>query len=133
MDRMQRLHASAAATHQERLRLREDQARIKDIVDRLPQLEAQYADLTRSYDATKALHTRIFDQLKTTELQFELERASATARYEIISAPQLAYSSMSKTVAKRSMLAGLMGLVCGIVLATILQVRKLLAAFASIA
>ena len=38
---------------------------------------------------------------------------------------------MSKTVAKRSILAGLIGLVCGILIATMLQVRKLLAAFAS--
>jgi uncharacterized protein involved in exopolysaccharide biosynthesis len=130
LDRLQRLRAASAATVTERARLREDRERIKQIVDRLPQLEAQYADLTRSYDATKQLHTRIFDQLKTTQLQYELERASAQARYEIITAPRLEYVSSVKVFGKRAMIATMIGLALGAAIALALQLRRLSASWA---
>ncbi len=126
VDRVGLLHAQAAAARQERKRLLEDQERVKGIVDKLPKLEADYADLTRSYDATKQLHTRIFDQLKTAQLQYELEKASASARYEIITAPRLEYVSQVRIVGKRGGLLGLVGLALGAMLATALQMRKYL-------
>jgi uncharacterized protein involved in exopolysaccharide biosynthesis len=125
-DRLQRLRASAAATRQEKERLRQDQARIKDIVDKLPKLEAEYADLTRSYDATKALHTKIFEQLKTAQLQYELEKASASARYEIITPPRLEYVSYLKNFVKRALLLMVVGIALGFALAVVLQMKKLL-------
>lgn len=125
-DRLQRLRASAAATRQEKERLRQDQERIKGIVDKLPKLEAEYADLTRSYDATKALHTKIFEQLKTAQLQYELEKASASARYEIITPPRLEYVSYVKNFAKRAALLCVVGIALGFVLAVLLQMKKLL-------
>jgi uncharacterized protein involved in exopolysaccharide biosynthesis len=125
-DRLQRLRASAAATRQEKERLRQDQERIKGIVDKLPKLEAEYADLTRSYDATKALHTKIFEQLKTAQLQYELEKASASARYEIITPPRLEYVSHVKNFVKRALLLCVVGIALGFVLAVLLQMKKLL-------
>lgn len=125
-DRLQRLRASAAATRQERDRLHQDQERIKNIVDKLPRLEAEYADLTRSYEATKQLHTRIFDQLKTAQLQYELEKASASARYEIITAPRLEYVSPMKNLVKRSVMLTIVGLCLGLFVAVIMQMRKVL-------
>ena len=126
-DRLQRLRASAAATRQERDRLHQDQERIKSIVDKLPRLEAEYADLTRSYEATKQLHTRIFDQLKTAQLQYELEKASASARYEIITAPRLEYVSPMKNFVKRAAMLTIAGLVLGFFIAIVMQMRKMLA------
>lgn len=126
-DRLQRLRAAAAATRGERARLREDQLRIKTIVDRLPRLEAEYAELTRSYDATKQLHTRIFDQLKTAQLQYELERASASARYEIITEPRLEFVSLARVFWKRSFLLALVGLCIGVTAAVALEAKKVLA------
>lgn len=126
VDRLQRLRASAAATRQEKERLRLDQERIKAVVDKLPKLEAEYADLTRSYDATKQLHTRIFDQLKTAQLQYELEKASASARYEIITPPRLEYVSHVKNFIKRTAILTLLGVVLGLGIAVLLQMRRLL-------
>jgi uncharacterized protein involved in exopolysaccharide biosynthesis len=125
-DRLGLVRAQAAAARQERMRLREDQERVKGIVEKLPKLEAEYADLSRSYDATKQLHTRIFDQLKTAQLQYELEKASASARYEIITAPRLEYVSQLKTAGKRAGLLMLVGLVLGFAVAAVVQGRKLL-------
>lgn len=127
VDRLQRLRAAAAATRGERARLREDQARIKSIVDKLPKLEAEYAELTRSYDATKQLHTRIFDQLKTAQLQYELEKASASARYEIITEPRLEYVSRMRTLVKRAGILAIAGAFLGFLIATLIQMKRLLA------
>ena len=125
-DRLSLIRSQAAAARQERTRIREDQERIKGIVDKLPKLEAEYADLTRSYDATKQLHTRIFDQLKTAQLQYELEKASASARYEIITAPRLEYISPVKTIGKRAGLLAVVGVVIGFLFAAVMQMRKLI-------
>ncbi len=130
LDRLSRLRASAAATRSERSRLAQDQVRVKAIVEKLPQLEAQYADLTRSYDATKELHTRIFDQLKTAELQFALEKASASARYEIITPPRLEVTSTVRVVVKRSGSLLIAGLLLGALIAVAAQARRLLAQLA---
>lgn len=131
LDRLNRLRASAAATRSERSRLSEDQVRVKAIVEKLPQLEAQYADLTRSYDATKQLHTRIFDQLKTAELQYALEKASASARYEIITEPRLEASSLVRVVVKRAGILLVVGLAMGALIAIAAQARRLLAQLAA--
>ena len=130
LDRLNRLRASAAATRSERTRLSQDQVRIKAIVEKLPQLEAQYADLTRSYDATKQLHTRIFDQLKTAELQYALEKASASARYEIITAPRLEVTSIMRVAMKRALILLVVGAAIGIFIAVAAQARRLLAQLA---
>lgn len=127
-ERLNRLRVAAAATREERVRLRQDQQRVKAIVDKLPKLEAEYAELTRSYDATKQLHTRIFDELKSAQLQYELERASASARYEIITAPRLEHVSHVRTGVKRGLLVALLGMSAGVAAATWLQVRRRMAA-----
>lgn len=130
LDRLSRLRASAAATRSERARLAQDQVRVKAIVEKLPQLEAQYADLTRSYDATKELHTRIFDQLKTAELQYALEKASASARYEIITPPRLEATSVMRVLVKRASSLLIAGLLLGAFIAVAAQARRLLAQLA---
>lgn len=130
LDRLNRLRASSAATRSERARLSQDQERVKAIVEKLPQLEAQYADLTRSYDATKQLHTRIFDQLKTAELQYALEKASASARYEIITPPRLEVTSVARVALKRAAMLLLAGIVLGVLIAVAAQARRLLAQLA---
>ena len=75
-------------------------------------------------------HTRIFDQLKTTQLQYELERASAPARYEIITPPRLEYVSSVRIFGKRAFMAAAFGLFLGLAIAVALQIRRLAATWA---
>lgn len=123
---LHRLEVAERVAQNESGRVKSDMARIKSIVDRLPELEATYSELTRSYDATKALHTRIFEQLKATQLQLELEKASAAARYDIITPPNLEYLPRDKAIAKRSALGFMAGLALGLALATIRRLRHTL-------
>lgn len=127
-DTLRQLDASESSAKQEVERIQRDLKRVRSIVDRLPALEATYAELTRSYDATKALHAKIFNQLKTTQLQLELERASAAARYDIISPPTLEFVSPFKTILRRAMMLGVVGFLLGLVVATVLELRKVMGA-----
>ncbi|MBK6686426.1 MAG: FHA domain-containing protein [Deltaproteobacteria bacterium] len=123
---LHRLEVAERVAQNESGRVKNDMARIKSIVDRLPELEATYSELTRSYDATKALHTRIFEQLKATQLQLELEKASAAARYDIITPPNLEYLPRDKAIAKRSAMGFMGGLFLGLGLATVRRLRHTL-------
>lgn len=124
---MRRLEVSAKSARSDRVRIADDIKKIRDIVDKLPKLEAEYAALTRSYDDTKSLHSRLFKQLKTTELQLQLEKASATARYDIISPPTIAFQSTTKAIAKRGIIFGLAGFLLGLLLAALRQLKTILA------
>jgi hypothetical protein len=117
------LEVSARVANREARQVEKDLKRIREVVDRLPELEARYAELTRSYDATKALHTRIFEQLKTTELQLELERASAHARYDIITPPSLEFVSKNKKVLARAFPMSFVGLFFGLGFAAFRRLR----------
>jgi uncharacterized protein involved in exopolysaccharide biosynthesis len=132
-DRVQRARASASATRQERARLHEDQTRIDAIVARLPALEAEHADLTRSYEATRKLHTRLFDQQRTTSIQYALEEASAAARFEIISPPHLQHQgSFAGFVTRRAAFCCAFGVLAGLAFAVLARLRDALNAMAPV-
>ncbi len=83
-----------------------EKKRLQGVVGQLPELEAQHTELTRSYEVTKNLHDRILEQLKNTELRLELERASASARFDVVSPPRLVHASMLKTIVLRGVILG---------------------------
>lgn len=98
------MHASRVKAELARKRLDgvlAEKNRLQEVVGRLPELEAEHTELTRSYEVTQKLHDRILEQLKNTELRLELERASASARFDVVSPPRLVRASMLKTVALR--------------------------------
>jgi hypothetical protein len=76
-------------------------SQMKGIVQRLPDLEAAHAELSHTYEATKATMTKLEDQLKTAKLQLDLERTAAVARYDIISPPAIEYASPIKNIIQR--------------------------------
>jgi uncharacterized protein involved in exopolysaccharide biosynthesis len=118
------LSVAQQVTQKEAERLKADYERVKQIVAKLPELEARYADLTRSYDSTKTLHARIFNKLKTATVQLDLERTKASARYDIISPPTIEIVSVPRTIAKRGVAGGFLGLLLGLALAAARQVKK---------
>lgn len=118
------LEASESTAIAERDRIAKEVERVRGIVDRLPELESTYAELTRAHDARKQIHARIFEQLETTRLQVELERASATARYDLISPPVLEVASPLKAIALRVGAGLFSGLFIGIALAAFRHLRR---------
>jgi uncharacterized protein involved in exopolysaccharide biosynthesis len=104
---------------------------IKDterIVTELPRLQQEYSELTRSYEATKAIHDNLFEKLTSSRIQLEMERASASARYDVITPPNVQPTSPIKTMAVRGFAAGILGFIFGIALGLIRDLRRLMAA-----
>ena len=108
-------------------RLTNDMERAKKLVEALPRLQREYAELTRSYEATKAVRKRIFDNLESSRIQLDLERASATARYDITTPPNVEPVSKVKTVVTRAGALGFLGFAFGVFLGLVRDLRRVLA------
>jgi hypothetical protein len=105
--------------------VRRDIERIRGVVERLPELETQYQELTRSYGVSKELHGKIFGQLKSTQLQYDLERAAASARYDLFQPPTLEAPPTLKTLILRGVMGAVVGaIVGGLACLGIYKVRK---------
>jgi uncharacterized protein involved in exopolysaccharide biosynthesis len=99
---------------------------LNTVVSKLPQVEARLEELNRAHDATKGLHGRLFDQLKKAELQVELERASAAARYEMIIPPVNVWPGRVKTWGVRVGGGLFVGLLIGLLIALLRELRNYL-------
>jgi uncharacterized protein involved in exopolysaccharide biosynthesis len=106
--------------------IEEQLKRINAIVDKMPEVEARYAQLTRSYSATKDLHVRLFERLRSKQLELELELTSAKARYEIVSPAEAAPLQLRRGVLLRALLGAMVGLFIGVVIAAFRELRRVL-------
>jgi uncharacterized protein involved in exopolysaccharide biosynthesis len=98
--------------------------RIDDIVGAAPEVEARYAQLTRSYDSTREIHGKLFERLRTSQLRLELERTSANARYEVISPPESSGVPLRKALLMRAGAGIVVGLGAGLALAIVVELRR---------
>ncbi len=108
-------------------RLTNDMERAKKLVDALPRLQREYAELTRSYDATNAVRKRVFDNLESSRIQLDLERASAAARYDITMPPNVEPVSKVKTLVTRAGILGFLGFGFGVFLGLLRDLRRVIA------
>lgn len=84
-------------------------ARAQKIVDKLPVLEQKFVDITRNYSTNQRLHDKVYEQLRTAEVQVQLEHASLKSRYDVIAPPSLDYVSVSRSVLIKAVLFGFLG------------------------
>ena len=108
-------------------RLTNDLERTQKLVDDLPRLQREYAELTRSYEATKGVHKRLFDSLESSRIQLDMERAAASARYDITTPPNVVPVSKVKTIVTRAGVLGILGFGFGIFLGLVRDLRRLIA------
>jgi uncharacterized protein involved in exopolysaccharide biosynthesis len=102
--------------------------RLDSIVGTMPEVEARYAELTRSYMATKDMHAKLFDKLRTNQLQLELERASAKARYEVVSPPETTGLPLRRALILKTLIGLTAGIALGAILVAFLEIRSYLRA-----
>ncbi len=102
------------------------ESRIDKLLRELPELQLEYTRLLNNYTTNKELLTKLFQRLKQTELQYELERTSAAARYDILAAPSAQGTSLRATLLKRTGLGLLVGAALGLLLALLLELRRYL-------
>jgi uncharacterized protein involved in exopolysaccharide biosynthesis len=102
-------------------------ARLDSIVSTMPEVEAQYAQLSRSYTVNKENHAQLLEQLKTSQLKLELERTSAKARYEIIEPASSSGVPLRKALITRTLIGLALGLLLGAVIAAVIELRRFFA------
>jgi len=108
-------------------RLVNDTDQAKKLAAALPRLQREYAELTRSYEATTAVRKRVFDNLESSRIQLDLERASAAARYDITTPPNVEPVKKVKTIVTRAGALGILGFGFAIFLGLLRDLRRVLA------
>lgn len=100
--------------------------RQNSIVGDLPEIEARYAQLTRSYNVSKDIHAKLFSELRDSQLKLDLERASAKARYEVLEPPEAGGVQIRKLLLTRTLIGIGAGLVLGALITALLELRRYL-------
>lgn len=103
-------------------------ARLDNIFGKMPDVEARYAQLTRSYAVNKEMHAKLFEQLRESQLQLELERTSAQARYDVITPPESSGVQVRKVLVLRTLIGAAIGLILGVLIACVLELKRHMAA-----
>lgn len=105
-------------------RINQDLVAMKEIVRKLPRLEALYAELTRDYNTNSQIYEQILKQLKVTQVQLDLERASVEARYDIFSPTHIEFTSFKKTLLIRGGALFALGMLMGLFIAIGREIRR---------
>lgn len=109
-------------------RLTNDMKRTEKIVRELPGLQAEFSELSRSYEATQAIHNNLFEKVTSSRIQLEMERGQASARYDIVVPPNVRAESPTLTMIKRGAAGTFLGLLFGIGLGMLRDLRRMIAA-----
>ncbi len=124
-DAAEAAHAIAQA---ELSRLTNDYERTRSITAKLPELQAEYSELLRKYDASKKLHDELFAKLNSSRTQLDIERASVASRFDIIAPPNVKPVPWVKLVAMRVGIGLAGGLFLGLFFALARELRRVVSA-----
>jgi len=91
----------------------------------LPDFEARYADLTRSYEAAKKNYDQLYSDKNQTEYTLGFEKTAAEARFEITDPPRVEQQSRSSAGVKKVAIGTIGGIALGFALAAFLQILKI--------
>lgn len=98
------------------------------MVEKLPRLQAEYSDLTRKAQAVQKQYDELFQQLNASRIRLDLERAQESARYEIITPPNVKPISRLKVLLTRAAAGLFVGLFLGVGLGGLREFRRYIAA-----
>jgi uncharacterized protein involved in exopolysaccharide biosynthesis len=109
-------------------RITKELEEMEGMVDKLPRLQSEYADLTRKALAIQKQYDELFQQLNGSRIRLDLERAQESARYEIITPPNVKPISRLRVLLMRGAAGLFAGLFLGIGLGALREFRRYLAA-----
>ena len=111
------LESQLAAARAEREFITDSLHKLSQVSGNQPEIDARLEDLTRQQEQAKRIHAQLFERMRRSELQLELERVSAVSRFQVTSPPQEKPASIRGVIAMRMGL-GLWGglLVAGAIL-----------------
>jgi uncharacterized protein involved in exopolysaccharide biosynthesis len=109
-------------------RITKELEEMEGMVDKLPRLQSEYTDLTRKALAVQKSYDDLFQQLNGSRIRLDLERAQESARYEIITPPNVKPISRLKVLLMRGAAGVFVGLFLGIGLGALREFRRYVAA-----
>lgn len=120
--------AAQRVAQAELARITKELEETEGMVDKLPRLQAEYSDLTRKQQAVQKSYDELFQQLNGSRIRLDLERAQESARYEIITPPNVKPISRLKVLLTRAAMGVFAGLFLGIGLGALREFRRYIAA-----
>lgn len=120
--------AAQRVAQAELARITKDLEETEGMVDKLPRLQAEYSDLTRKQQAVQKTYDELFQQLNGSRIRLDLELAQESARYEIITPPNVKPISRLKVLLTRGAMGVFAGLFLGIGLGALREFRRYIAA-----
>ncbi len=124
-DAAEAAHAIATA---EMSRLTKDYEGARELVAQMPALQAEYSELVRSYEASKKVHDALFEKLSASRTQLDMERASVTGRFDVITPPNVKLTPWIKTLVIRVGAGLVAGFMLGVMLGLLRDLRRIVAA-----
>src|SRR5690606_28720602 len=73
---------------------RRSEARLRQLVDTVPEVEAEYARLTRDYDVTRATYNTLLERLERARLSGDAE-ATGIVKFDIVDPPSVSFGPVS--------------------------------------
>lgn len=101
---------------------------VEGLVDKLPRLQAEFEELTRTEQVVQAQYNDLFQQLNGTRVRLDLEHAQAAARIDILTPPNVKPVSRLKTILMRAAIGTFLGMFLGVGLGVLRELRRYLAA-----
>lgn len=120
--------AAQRVAQAELARITKELEETEGMVEKLPRLQAEYTDLTRKAQAVQKTYDDLWQQLKASRIRLDLERAQESARYEIITPPNVKPISRLKVLLTRGAAGVFVGLFLGIGLGALREFRRYVAA-----
>ncbi len=127
-DRVGSLQVQLVAAQQELGAVGGQLGSIAKAVAVMPEVEAEHARLTRTYQMDRELHSRLTERLRQAQVQSELDRASAEARYEVVTAPHSLGVQLRKTLLMRSGIGIALGLFVALAWGVLAELRRVIRA-----
>jgi pSer/pThr/pTyr-binding forkhead associated (FHA) protein len=106
--------------------------KIDETLKQMPEAEATFARLSRTYETDRALHGRLTERMRRAQIQLELERTRVQARYEVLTPAHSIGIDLRKTVTVRAGGAFGVGLLVAALIAIIRELRTLLSSMAPV-
>lgn len=111
------LQVTVAATSKELSQVEGRLAEIAEVTGKMPEVEVEMAQQFRQLQGSKKLHEELHSQLKAKELEYQFERASVAARYEVMKPPEAFDLNYTQSTFKRAGAGFVMGALLGMMLA----------------
>jgi chromosome segregation ATPase len=117
------LQVQVAATSKELSQVEGRLAEIAEVTGKMPEVEVEMAQKFRQLHGSKKLHEELHSQLKAKELEYQFERASVAARYEVMKPPEAFDLNYTRSTIKRAVAGFVFGAMLGIGLALLHWLR----------